>query len=497
MTTTNQSTTRNPIGGQQTQVRALATFSAEGDYTNWTLFSGDVTLQAQGPVDAATVGIERSTVDPSGGYPNTVELQDETGAGGSGVSFVAPGVGNAWYRAKNKATFGPANTVAARSLLSLEAAINGLQPAINGFAPGTTPQPLVHAGVGTTALKMALTAATAGVAGNSIATTETLTNGSFANTTLTGGADAAAATGTATFATGAAEANATVTIGAQVYTFKTALTTTATANEVLRGGTLGASRDNLLLAINRSGTQATGLLTFTTAPADGDTVRIRNFVYTFRTSLVGRQLEPRQVLIGVSVTTARNNLVSAILGTAAGNGVAYSNATVKSLYFTAAASGANMTCTSISETGTEGQYVTTKVSTHISWGAATLVSTSGPGITYGSDTVANAVVTGAGVSTNQITVTARTAGTAGNAIPTTTTSAANVAWGAATLASGADLAFATGVLTMTDVPVNTNTVTIGAVVYTFKTTLTPTAGEVHIAGTTIDVTLSGVEARNV
>lgn len=496
MTTSNESVTRSPVGAAQTQVTLNATFNAETDVTGYVALTGPITFQGSGPVDAQTIALQRSTVDPSAGAGNPVEVVDETGAA-AGVSGLYAGVGTAWYRLQNKATFGPANTVTARSLLSLGAAINGLQPAVNYFAPGTTPQPLVHASVGSTALKMNLTAATAGAAGNSIATTETLANGSFANATLTGGADLASAIGTATFATAAAENGATVTIGGQVYTFRTALTTPATANEVLRGATLTASRDNLLAAINLGGTVSAGLLTFASAPTAGETVRIRNFVYTFRDSLVGFQDQPRQVLIGVSVTTARNNLVSAINGTAAGNGVAYSSATVKSVYFSAGTSGANMTVASISETGVASQYITTETSSHLSWGAAALVSPAGAGVTYGSDTALNASVTGSAISTNQLRVTAKVGGTVGNAIGTTTTSAANVAWGAATLASGANLAFATGVLTMTDVPVTTNTVTIGSVVYTFKAALTPTAGEVQIATTKADVVLTGIYAGNV
>lgn len=307
MTTTNQSTERRAIGKELAAVTARATFSAQDDVSDWVLFNGNMNLSATGPDAAATVAVERSTVDPSGGAPNTVEVDDVTGNPSTvGLTLDIPFIGNAWYRAKNKATFGPATSVTERSLLSLEAAINGLQAEANGFFPGTEPQPLVHASVGDTALKMNLTAATPGVAGNSIATTDTLGDGSFGNATLTGGVDLTAATGTLTFVD-VPDPDMTVTLGDLTYTFVAALT--GGAYEVVIGGTIEETRDNLLDAINGEGTPAAGTLTANANPAAGTTLRLGSFIYTFVAALTGA---PRQVKIGVSASATLDNLIAAI-----------------------------------------------------------------------------------------------------------------------------------------------------------------------------------------
>jgi len=64
------------------------------------------------------------------------------------------------------------------------------------------------------------------------------------------------ATGVLT-STGTAGNTETVTIGTQVYTFKTALTASTTANEVLIGANAAASIQNLADAINGTGTPGT------------------------------------------------------------------------------------------------------------------------------------------------------------------------------------------------------------------------------------------------
>lgn len=110
-------------------------------------------------------------------------------------------IGATTYTFKTTLSTGPtvANEIlrgadAAASVANLIGAINaassGGQSAGTTYGTGTTANASVTAAAGA-GTSVALTAKTAGVAGNSVATTETSTVGSFANATLTGGVDAA------------------------------------------------------------------------------------------------------------------------------------------------------------------------------------------------------------------------------------------------------------------------------------------------------------------
>lgn len=120
--------------------------------------------------------------------------------------------------------------------------------------------------------------------------------------------------------------------------------------------------------------KATGVLTSSDVFGNNETVTIGGYVYTFKTTLTGAAFE---VLIGASAAASLDNLKSAINASA------------------------------------------------------------GAGTTYGTGTYAHPDVTATTNTDTAQTVEAKNAGTEANAIATTTT-CANVAWGAATLASGAN-----------------------------------------------------------
>jgi len=490
VTTKFETLTVTPIAEALSRVVQTAQFDSSSDLTGWALFGeGLVQFQGYGPVDGATLNLQRSTTDPSGTASPAVVATVTGNASTVGVAASFDNAAPAWFRLANASTFGPANSVVARTLESLAAAINGWQPAVYDFAVDTDDVPTVNATY--TATTIVLTALTAGAAGNAIATTETLANGAFGAATLASGADAVAAVGTYTY-TGQPSAAQTVTIGTTVYTYVAALT--GAAYEVLIGASAEATRDNLLDAISETGDVATGVLTATANPAAGGIVRIGSYYYTIVTALTAAGV-PFEVLRGASASDTLDNLIAAI-NSGAGAGTTYGNTTPPNPDVSAAAGAGDTIDLSSRYSGVDANYLTTtEDSASLSFGADTLTGATGAGVTYDADVVAHTLVTAVAVSTDEIDVTARTAGVAGNAIATTDT-AANASWGAATLATGAAAVAATGTLTMSGAFVTTNTITIGVVVYTVKTALTPTAGEVMIAGTQMDVTLFGTRDGN-
>lgn len=117
--------------------------------------------------------------------------------------------------------------------------------------------------------------------------------------------------------------------------------------------------------------KASGTLTSdATAPADGATVTIGSRVYTFKTTLTGAANE---VLIGASAAAALDNLKSAINGTA-GAGSTYGTGTVAHADVDATTNTDTTQLVVAKVNGGSGNGIaTTETSSHLSWGATTLL----------------------------------------------------------------------------------------------------------------------------
>lgn len=144
-------------------------------------------------------------------------------------------------------------------LANLKAAINGTFTNTQAH-PDTVAHPSVVA-TASDATTLTIRGRVPGTSLNTVATTETFTNGSWPDTTLGGGTGASDA--------GVTTANATVTIGSVVYTVVDALSETygadAVAYQVVKGASEATMLDNLKLAINGTGTAGTHYSTGTEA----------------------------------------------------------------------------------------------------------------------------------------------------------------------------------------------------------------------------------------
>lgn len=285
---------------------------------------------------------------------------------------------------------------------------------------------------------------------------------------------------------------------------------------------------------------ATGTLTSdNTNVSNGETVTINGTVYTFKTTLTPTEGE---VLIGLTADASLLNLIHAINHTGEPD-IEYSCAAANTYVRAATSVTAHAFAVTAKVSGTAGNaYTTTETSAHLSWGAATL-ATGADTITI-TGTVADATLTTPftqitvpdfptgnkrwsrnGKLSNQAMVLYRneSTGQTGSAIyltslskvayslvpgltyaPKITTqpsSASCVASSTAATFTVVDSSETTetyiweyeaksvGTLTSDNTNVSNNdTVTIGSTVYTFKTALTPTAGEVLI-GANADASL--------
>jgi hypothetical protein len=129
---------------------------------------------------------------------------------------------------------------------------------------------------------------------------------------------------------------------------------------------------------------ASGTLTAAAAPANNDTVTIGGTVYTFKTAIQG--VTANEILVEVAASDALDNLIAAITG-GAGSGTKYGSATVAHTTVTAAAGAGDTITVTASTAGSAGNAIaTTETGANLSFGAATL--------TGGADTHAVVIIDG-------------------------------------------------------------------------------------------------------
>lgn len=132
---------------------------------------------------------------------------------------------------------------------------------------------------------------------------------------------------------------------------------------------------------NTVGVLANGVLTSTAAPADTNTVTIGSQVYTFKTALTA-STTANEVLIGVSEATSLNNLAAAI-NAGPGAGVVYGSLTVKNANVSAVSDGVHtLTVTSLVASTANDTLATTETHANATWGGATLVDYVVPADTF-------------------------------------------------------------------------------------------------------------------
>lgn len=144
----------------------------------------------------------------------------------------------------------------------------------------------------------------------------------------------------------------------------------------------------LSLAIDDNPVAATGTLTSdNTNVSDGDTVVIGTQTYTFKTALTSGNADPGEVLIGADADGSLTNLIAAINGTGT-PGTDYDSSTPVNTDVTAGTVSAHAFTVTAKTAGYAGNAIaSTEESTHLSWGGTTL---SGGGSTIGTATVGKA-----------------------------------------------------------------------------------------------------------
>lgn len=318
-------------------------------------------------------------------------------------------------------------------LANLKAAINGDYTPVQAYT-GTIAHPSVVA-TASDATTLTIRGRVPGTSLNATATTETFTNGSWADTTLGGGTGASDA--------GVTTGAATVTLGSITYTIVDELSETygadAIAYQVKKGAAEANMLDNLKLAVNGGSGEGTLYSTGTVAHPYLIATTNTDTVQTFVSRTVGETAATAAINALATTETMAN---TAFADTTFGGGTGNSNPAVatNASYITIG----NRTYTVVLELSeTSGADA---VADQILWVTSEAVfldnlkkainQTGIAGTDYSTGTTQHTQVEATTNSNTEQTVVARLLGTGGNSIATTDT-LANYAWGAATLTSGA------------------------------------------------------------
>lgn len=141
-------------------------------------------------------------------------------------------------------------------------------------------------------------------------------------------------------------------------------------------GAVSAGRVRVNLSGSATAAAAARVGTFSGNPADGDTMGVGGSTYTFKNALAGGG-SANQILIGADLTATRNNSVAAITG-AAGAGTTYGTGTVAHTTVTATPSSTNALTITAKAKGTAGNAITlADGSSAFSWASAATTLTGG------------------------------------------------------------------------------------------------------------------------
>lgn len=135
---------------------------------------------------------------------------------------------------------------------------------------------------------------------------------------------------------------------------------------------LAFGNNNVVAAANTASTAATGTLTNAVSYADGDTVTIGGVVYTFKTTLSASPTA-YEVLIGANVAASCTNLAKAINDSGT-EGTHYGTGTLIHPTVSATAGATTVVVTAKTPGTDGNAIATTETSANGAWGASTLAS---------------------------------------------------------------------------------------------------------------------------